>query len=101
MFEVNISLHFVKALYTNHAKMSDFNEIKENRTSCRNLNYSSFHKTLPRSSLQMNWFSVRFYEMGESTEGAGTKFSQNINVKGLFISRNGNIDGTLCPPPWL
>ena len=28
--------------------------------------YSQFHKTLAKSSLQMNWISVRFYEMGES-----------------------------------
>ena len=26
--------------------------------------YSTFHKTLPNSSLQMHWISVRFYEMG-------------------------------------
>ena len=25
--------------------------------------YSPFHKTLPKSSLQMHWISVRFYEM--------------------------------------
>ena len=28
--------------------------------------YSQFHKTLPKSSLQMHWISVRFYEMGDS-----------------------------------
>ena len=28
--------------------------------------YSPFHKTLPKSSLKMNWISVRFYEMGDS-----------------------------------
>ena len=28
--------------------------------------YSTFHKTLPRSSLQMQWISVRFYEMGDT-----------------------------------
>ena len=27
--------------------------------------YSQFHKTLPRSSLQMHWISERFYEMGD------------------------------------
>jgi len=27
--------------------------------------YSQFHKTLLRSSLQMHWISVRFYEMGD------------------------------------
>ena len=27
--------------------------------------YSPFHKTLPRSSLQMHLISVRFYEMGD------------------------------------
>ena len=27
--------------------------------------YSPFHKTLPRSSVQMHWISVRFYEMGD------------------------------------
>ena len=27
--------------------------------------YSQFHKTLPISSLQMHWISVRFYEMGD------------------------------------
>ena len=27
--------------------------------------YSPFQKTLPKSSLQMNWVSVRFYEMGD------------------------------------
>ena len=26
--------------------------------------YRPFHKTLPKSSLQMYWISVRFYEMG-------------------------------------
>ena len=26
--------------------------------------YSQFHKTLPRSSVQMYWISVRFYETG-------------------------------------
>ena len=25
--------------------------------------YSLFHKTIPRSSLQMHWISVRFYEI--------------------------------------
>ena len=25
-----------------------------------------FHKTLPKSSLQIYWISVRFYEMGNS-----------------------------------
>ena len=29
--------------------------------------YSPFHKTLPRSSLQMHLISVRFYEMGDSS----------------------------------
>ena len=28
------------------------------------MTYSPFHKTLPKSSLQMHWISVRFYEMG-------------------------------------
>ena len=28
--------------------------------------YSQFHKTLPKSSLQMHWISVRFYEMGDN-----------------------------------
>ena len=28
--------------------------------------YSQFHKTLPKSSLQMDWISVRFFEMGDS-----------------------------------
>ena len=27
--------------------------------------YSQFHKTLPWSSLQIHWISVRFYEMGD------------------------------------
>ena len=27
--------------------------------------YSPFHKTLPISSLQIYWISVRFYEMGD------------------------------------
>jgi len=27
--------------------------------------YSPFHKTLPRSSLQIHWISERFYEMGD------------------------------------
>ena len=31
------------------------------------LTYSTFHKTLPNSSLQMHWISVRFYEMGVIT----------------------------------
>ena len=29
-----------------------------------NSNYSRFHKTSPKSSLQLHWISVRFYEMG-------------------------------------
>ena len=28
--------------------------------------YRPFQKTLPKSSLQMHWISVRFYEMGDS-----------------------------------
>ena len=28
------------------------------------LRYSPFHKTLPRSSKEMHWIWVRFYEMG-------------------------------------
>ena len=28
------------------------------------LSYSPFHKTLPKSGLQVHWTSVRFYEMG-------------------------------------
>ena len=28
--------------------------------------YNQFHKTLPKSSLQMHWISVKFYEMGDS-----------------------------------
>ena len=27
--------------------------------------YSPFHKTLPNTSLQMHWISLRFYEMGD------------------------------------
>ena len=27
--------------------------------------YILFHKTLPRSIIQMHWISVRFYEMGD------------------------------------
>ena len=27
--------------------------------------YSPFHKTLQRSSIQMHWISVRFYESGD------------------------------------
>ena len=27
--------------------------------------YSQFHKTLPISSFQMHWISVRFYNMGD------------------------------------
>ena len=30
------------------------------------INYRQFHKTLPRSSLQMHLISVRFYEMGDT-----------------------------------
>ena len=30
------------------------------------VSYSEFHKTLPKSSLQMHWISVRFYEMGDT-----------------------------------
>ena len=29
--------------------------------------YSPFHKTLPKSSSQMHWISVRFYEMGDTS----------------------------------
>ena len=29
------------------------------------LKYKKFHKTLPKSSLQMHWISVRFYEIGD------------------------------------
>ena len=29
-------------------------------------NYSQFHKTLPKSSLQKHWIWGRFYEMGDS-----------------------------------
>ena len=29
--------------------------------------YSTFHKTLPRSNLEMHLISVRFYEMGDRT----------------------------------
>ena len=29
--------------------------------------YSPFHKTLPTSSLQTHWISVRFYEMGDTS----------------------------------
>ena len=29
------------------------------------LNVSQFHKTFPKSSSQMHWISVRFYEMGD------------------------------------
>ena len=32
------------------------------------LMYSQFHKTLPKSSLQMHRISVRFYEMGDIRE---------------------------------
>ena len=28
-------------------------------------NYSPFHKTLPKSSLQIHWISVKLYEMGD------------------------------------
>ena len=34
----------------------------------KKLSYSPFHKTLPKSSLQMKRISVRFYEMGNITE---------------------------------
>ena len=32
---------------------------------CSYSTYRPFHKTLPRSSLQMHWISVRFCEMGD------------------------------------
>jgi len=28
--------------------------------------YSLFHKTLPRSNIQIDWISVRIYEMGDT-----------------------------------
>ena len=28
-------------------------------------NYSQFHKNLPKSSLQLHWISVKFYEMDD------------------------------------
>ena len=34
------------------------------------LPYSQFHKTLPKSSLQLHWISVRLYEMGDSLASA-------------------------------
>ena len=37
--------------------------------------YSPFHKTLPKSSLQIHWISVRFYEMGDTI----LKYSPNNN----------------------
>ena len=41
--------------------------------------YSPFHKNLPRSSLQMHWISVRFYEMGDIQI-----YSVNASVFGMF-----------------
>ena len=43
--------------------------------------YSQFHKTLPRSSLQMHWISVRFYEMGDSRiiRGLGQVYTTSLN----------------------
>ena len=38
--------------------------------------YSLFHKTLPKSSLQMHWISVRFHEIGD------------ILMAKLFVSTN-------------
>ena len=29
-------------------------------------NYSPFHKTFPKSSLQIHWISVKLYEMGDN-----------------------------------
>ena len=36
------------------------------------LSYGQFHKTLPKSSLQVHWISVRFYEMSDMTPSFGT-----------------------------
>ena len=30
------------------------------------VSYSQFHKTLPKSNLQMHGISIRFYEMGDT-----------------------------------
>ena len=40
--------------------------------------YSQFHKTLPKSSLQMPWISVGFYEMGNILEHWSQEFLNRI-----------------------
>ena len=42
--------------------------------------YSQFHKTLPKSSLQMHWISVRFYEMGDTQNFIKDKMTGMIDI---------------------
>ena len=42
--------------------------------------YNSFHKTLPKSSLQMHWASVRFYEMGDSILDGFPNWNSNTYI---------------------
>ena len=46
--------------------------------------YRPFHKTLPRSSLQMHWISVRFYETGCSIKTVSLSLSLSLSL--LFLA---------------
>ena len=50
----------------------------KNLTDVNDVDYSQFHKTLPKSSLQMHWISVRFYEMGDISESMKYFIEKNI-----------------------
>ena len=45
--------------------------------------YSLFHKPLPKSSLQIHWISVRFYEMGDILVREAEKKSSHY----MFVAR--------------
>ena len=55
--------------------------------------YSPFHKTLPKTSLEMHWISVRFYEMGDMWERSGrfTYFSNPAYLYSLGLHNSSNL----------
>ena len=55
------------------------------------LKYSQFHKTLPKSSLQMQWFSARFYEMGDMSQA-----KVNIFLDYCIIITCNNFSNNFC-----
>ena len=55
------------------------------------LNNSLFHKTVPKSSLKMHWYSVRFYEMGDMSNYTRLHITKRKETQIFLVFYSGQI----------